>query len=118
MLYQNFSIFSNVTKIKVDDNAIGNGLSNSGDLIIIRNSTGNLMDAVNYTDFVSITEGYTLERIDPLDANSSSNWKSSLSLNGTPGYRNSVTPLDNDIAVYTDNIHLIQQILHQEQGSI
>ncbi len=99
VLYQNFSIFTNANRIKVDDNAIGNGLSNSGDVILIRNSTGDLIDAVNYTGFTSVSEGFTLERIDPLDTNSSSNWKSSLSLNGTPGYRNSVTPLDNDLTV-------------------
>ena len=103
VLYQNFSIFTNVTRLKVDDNAIGNGLSNSGDLISLRNSTS-LIEAINYTDFPSITEGYTLERIDSFDANISSNWKSSLALNGTPGYRNSVTPSEHDLSVYAENI--------------
>ncbi len=72
----------NGTKICVDDNSLGNGLSNSGDSVTIFNSTFNT--SLDYS-FITLTDnGYSLELVDFGDT-----WKESLIANGTPGYKNS-----------------------------
>lgn len=72
-------------------------LTNSGDKISIRNTTGSADDSVTYTDQwygdpVKAQGGFSLERIDQqLNCLLPSNWKASNSINGgTPGVANSV----------------------------
>jgi hypothetical protein len=45
-IYENFFIPNNTIRLYVDDSSIGNGLSNSEDKLILKNSTGNAIDAV------------------------------------------------------------------------
>ena len=79
------------------------GLINSGELIILKDIRGNVMDSIWYSDkwhnknFVS-TKNISLERINPkLNGNDPSNWSSSADLlGGTPGKRNSI---------FTDNLN-------------
>jgi len=47
-VYNNFKVLYNTTKLYVDDEAIGNGLSNSGDIISLYNKNGNLIDNLTY----------------------------------------------------------------------
>lgn len=73
------------------------GLVNSGELILLNDARGNVIDSVWYSDkwhnknFIS-TKNISLERINPiLSGNDSKNWSSSVNFIGaTPGKRNSI----------------------------
>ena len=73
------------------------GLVNSGELILLKDVKGNVIDSVWYSDkwhndnFVS-TKNISLERINPkLSSNDESNWSSSTNpLGGTPTAQNSI----------------------------
>jgi len=78
------------------DGRIGNGLGNSGDTLVLKNSLGTVIDTVNYSDNWADSgadgTGSSLELVDPSsDNNDSSNWVASTPANdyGTPGVRNS-----------------------------
>jgi len=79
-IYENFSIPFNTTRLYIDDSNIGNGLGNNEDKLILKNSTGNFSDAVEWsydykdvpgipTDLVD--EGHSLSRHSDLDTNNS-----------------------------------------------
>jgi Lamin Tail Domain/FlgD Ig-like domain/CARDB len=86
------------------------GLVNSGELILLKDVKGNVIDSVWYSDkwhndnFVS-TKNISLERINPkLNSNDESNWSSSTNpLGGTPTAQNSIftdnTMLESNISV-------------------
>lgn len=72
-------------------------LNNAGDLLELRDSTGALMDAVNYSDAWYQDEekangGYTLEQVNPFaNCSGAANWiGSNASQGGTPNIQNSV----------------------------
>ena len=79
------------------------GLVNTGELILLSDVRGNVIDSVWYSDkwhndnFVS-TKNISLERINPLlNGNDESNWSSSVNtLGGTPANENSI---------FTDNLN-------------
>ncbi len=79
------------------------GLVNSGELILLKDVKGNVIDSVLYSDkwhndnFAS-TKNISLERINPkLNSNDESNWSSSTNpLGGTPTVQNSI---------FTDNLN-------------
>ena len=72
----------NGTKLCVDDNSLGNGLSNSGDSVTIFSTTFNI--SIDYSNIALTDNGYSLELVEFGNA-----WKQSLIINGTPGYKNS-----------------------------
>ncbi|NWF90915.1 MAG: lamin tail domain-containing protein [Ignavibacteriaceae bacterium] len=73
------------------------GLINTGELILLKDARGNVIDSVWYSDkwhnknFI-ITKNISLERINPdLNGNDSKNWSSSVSpLGASPGSSNSI----------------------------
>jgi len=90
---------SNVTILNISSL----GLVNSGELILLKDVKGNIIDSIWYSDkwhndnFVS-TKNISLERINPnLNGNDESNWSSSVDvLGGTPAKVNSI---------FTDNLN-------------
>ncbi|MEE9450247.1 MAG: lamin tail domain-containing protein, partial [Ignavibacteriaceae bacterium] len=75
-------------------------LNNNGDKIILLDSLNRTIDSLQYLSAWGGNDGRSLEKIDaelsPID---STNWATSVSIyNGTPGYINSVTQKDYDIA--------------------
>ncbi len=73
------------------------GLVNTGELILLKDVRGNLIDSVFYSDKwhnknIASTKGKSLERINPhLYSNDPLNWSTSVNfLGGTPGYQNSI----------------------------
>jgi hypothetical protein len=86
-------------KMIISDNSFGaTGMANTSDRPVkLLSPTASLLDQRFYT--ADNTSGYSEEKIimnhDSLDAN----WSNSLVFNGTPGYRNSVTLLNNDICL-------------------
>ncbi len=81
----------------VDDNSIGNGLSNSADSLFLMDSTGAVVDRMGW-DETPVT-GYTLEKVQLGDCTNPGNWRPSLKLQGTPGTINSVAGQVVDLAL-------------------
>jgi hypothetical protein len=81
------------------------GLVNTGELILLKDVKGNVIDSVRYSDkwhndnFVS-TKNISLERINPnLGANDPNNWSSSVERVGaTPGKQNSIYTVNLNVA--------------------
>ncbi|HEY2722295.1 MAG TPA: lamin tail domain-containing protein, partial [Chitinophagaceae bacterium] len=78
-------------------------LDNDGDLLILSDENGNVIDAVDYSNLWYQNElkkegGWTLEMIDTKNpCGGSSNWKASIApTGGTPGIRNSVDAIITD----------------------
>ena len=79
-------------------------LNNAGDDVVLKDSFGNTLDKLSYTDDwyqddTKIGGGYTLELINPNDpCSDASNWMASISSSGgTPGFQNSVYSNSPDI---------------------
>lgn len=73
------------------------GLVNTGELILLKDVRGNVIDSVYYSDTwnnknIASTQNKSLERINPnLNGNDPLNWSTSVnSLGGTPGNQNSI----------------------------
>lgn len=73
------------------------GLSNDGELILLKDAAGNIIDSVVYSSHwhnrnINITKNKSLERINPeLDGNYPQNWNTSVDyLGSTPGRQNSI----------------------------
>lgn len=81
------------------------GLVNTGELILLKDVKGNIIDSVWYSDkwhndnFIS-TKNISLERINPnLGANDANNWSSSVdNIGATPGIQNSIYTVNPNIA--------------------
>jgi len=78
--YENFSISNDTIKLYIDDSSIGNSLGNNGDKLILKNETGEIIDAVewiiDYEDVPgapanSALENHSLSRYNNVDANNS-----------------------------------------------
>jgi len=73
------------------------GLVNTGELILLKDARGFVIDSVYYNSNwnnknIAVTKGKSLEKINPgLDGNDPLNWSTSVnSLGGTPGNQNSI----------------------------
>ncbi|MBL0060325.1 MAG: lamin tail domain-containing protein [bacterium] len=74
------------------------GLSNSsGEIVSIQNMGGNLISEYRYS--VGNESGHSDEKVRLNLGNDTTNWHNSIALQGTPGFRNSVTPPDRDLGV-------------------
>ncbi|MBK9097181.1 MAG: lamin tail domain-containing protein [bacterium] len=82
------------------------GLVNTGELILLKDVKGNVIDSIWYSDkwhndnFIS-TKDISLERINPnLGANDANNWSSSVAqIGATPGKQNSIYTVNPNIAL-------------------
>lgn len=87
------------------------GLANSGELILLKDARGNVVDSVFYSDKwnnknIETTKGKSLERINPtFNGNDPLNWSTAVNaLGGTPGKPNSIfTENPNQLASITIN---------------
>lgn len=96
----NFSSLGNVAGVS---GLSSSSLTNSGTELILRDSTGTLLHAVNYSDqwyedAAKIAGGWSLEMVDVNNpCAGSNNWKASVAgLGGTPGQVNSVAASNPD----------------------
>jgi hypothetical protein len=85
--------------LTIDDAAFGSGgLSNSAaESILLISNSGDTIASYQYS--LGNTPGHSDEKILLSADDSAGNWGNSLGLNGTPGSRNSVVPLENDLTV-------------------
>ncbi|NQV41639.1 MAG: lamin tail domain-containing protein [Candidatus Marinimicrobia bacterium] len=76
--------------ISTDGSFGSGGLSNSGESVLIQSPDSSISSEMSW---VSATQnGFSWERVSVNSEDSQSVWQQSLEINGTPGYRNSVTP--------------------------
>jgi len=101
--------------IKVDDKAIGNGLSVKDSLFII-NADGYTVDSLGWEQ--AVKPGYSLEKIRLHLPNIFSNWKSSRDSLGTPGRTNSVEPLSVDGILLPASLDLTESKLSKSEKTI
>lgn len=85
--------------LKIDNNNFGSaGMANSSNRIIhLVNASGAIIDAYTYS--ANNAKGISDEKIILNKDSSSTNWKNSLTINGTPGKENSVSPKKYDLSV-------------------
>ncbi len=75
-------------------------MNNSGDGIGLYDNLGNLVDTMNYLPSYGGSTGRSLERVDYLGGNDSTNWAECVDTAGaTPGTENSVAILPYDVAM-------------------
>jgi hypothetical protein len=75
-------------------------LNNGGDVVVLRDADGVLIDSISYDGGWNSVRGSTLERMHPLRGFDHDNCGASAHVDaGTPGVRNSRTPPDIDCAV-------------------
>lgn len=79
--------------------AIGNGLSNSGDAIFLITATGDTVDTIGWDQ--DIAPGHSLEKVILDDCTLPGNWRPGMQLLGTPGGPNSVAGQEIDLALET-----------------
>ncbi|MBZ0198557.1 MAG: lamin tail domain-containing protein [Ignavibacteriaceae bacterium] len=85
--------------LKIGDNSFGSsGMANTtGRQLKFISSAGDTTSSYTYT--ANNTSGYSDEKIILNNNNTATNWSNSLTLDGTPGFRNSVSPLQFNLAV-------------------
>lgn len=95
-------------------------LNNSGDLIGLFDSLGIVSDSIPYLDDWGGGSGRSLERrhVDSASA-SAANWTTTLHTEGaTPGNINSISPVPNDLAVFSEDISLSPQFPEKGQTAV
>jgi hypothetical protein len=102
-VYDNFNVSSNSVALHVSGSSICGGLNNDGDTVNLSDVAGNMIDSITYSDSWNPKgDGYSLERINPLEnSNSSVNWNSSKEQGGTPGRKNSILANDSTTTTTT-----------------
>ncbi|MBN1970489.1 MAG: lamin tail domain-containing protein [Candidatus Delongbacteria bacterium] len=97
--YENL-IPENVLRVLIADGSFGKyGFSNSisESVVLKKSSNGVIIDQVSYV--IDQNPGYSEERV----SFNGDIWKNSIFFNGSPGFRNSVTPFQNDISLNISN---------------
>ncbi len=104
--------------LQIDNNAFGaSGLANStGEPLLLINSAGDTVQHYRYS--TDNPPGYSDEKIIAGNGNDPSNWANSLVPGGTPGYRNSVTPFDHDLAVDASSFTYLPSLFPTTSDSI
>ncbi len=92
-------IDSNALILIIDNNAFGSsGMANSSDRnIILLNELNDTLETYTYSSDNSA--GYSDEKIDLIKNNDGTNWLNSITKNGTPGGKNSVSPKTFDLKI-------------------
>ncbi|MBU0476015.1 MAG: lamin tail domain-containing protein [Bacteroidetes bacterium] len=85
--------------LQIDNGKYGSsGMANTSDrAIYLINEIGDTIDTYTYT--ANNSAGYSDEKILVEEDNNFENWSNSSLLNGTPGFNNSVSPKNNDLAI-------------------
>lgn len=85
--------------VKISGSTFGSrGLSNSvSETITIATANNNIVAEYAYN--IDVLPGHSTEKIMMTGGDTNDNWGQSVSVNGTPGARNSITPPENDLAI-------------------
>ncbi|MDW8437652.1 MAG: lamin tail domain-containing protein [Chloroherpetonaceae bacterium] len=98
-----YNIPPEALQLRLPVSAIGNGLGNSGDAVIIRNPQGDTIQIYRYGNANAPAtpippQGVSLEKRVPNRDNSQENWGNGI-LFGTAGRQNSLTPFNRDLSL-------------------
>lgn len=98
-----YNIPPEALQLRLPVSAVGNGLGNSGDAVIIRNPQGDTIQIYRYGNANTPTtpippQGTSLEKRIPNRDNSQDNWGFGIFF-GTAGRQNSLTPVDRDLSL-------------------
>ena len=101
---------SSALVLKINDNAFGSsGMSNTSDrTLYLLNPLSDTLSTYTYS--ANNSAGISDEKILMTNDNSASNWANSLNINGTPGFKNSVTPIDFDLSLSSISITPVHPI--------
>ncbi len=92
-----------VSLFKTSNSSIGNSLGNTADSVKIYTQQGGTGILVSQFGWSTTTAGKSWEKKNadgsPSDKTPSSNWALSLTIKGTPGFVNSISPLDYDAEI-------------------
>jgi len=85
--------------LKISDNAFGSsGMANTSDRQVwLVSSSGDTLESYIYS--ANNGQSFSDEKIEMIKDSSQTNWSNSIVTNGTPGFRNSVSPLSFDLVV-------------------
>ena len=85
--------------LKIDNNSFGtSGMANTSDRPIwLINTVDDTLEAYTYS--ANNSQTFSDEKINLVKDSSTANWANSLVQNGTPGFQNSVTPVQFDLAL-------------------
>lgn len=78
--------------LSVSTSALGNGLTNTGEIISLISNVGDTLESFTLSD--DLGNGFSAEKIDLEIKNDNSNWIKTVSINGTPGKVNSQNLFD------------------------
>ena len=86
--------------LKISDNSFGtSGMANTTSRVVkLINPGGDTLFAYTYS--ANNSAGFSDEKLIQGNNNSSTNWSNSLVSNGTPGFRNSISPFQFDLSVW------------------
>ena len=103
-IYNNL-IPPDVLTLKISDNSFGtSGMANTSDRQLwLLKQNGDTLETYTYS--ANNSSAISDEKIVINKDNSSNNWENSLLTNGTPGRKNSVTPLNNDLSFSSLSIY-------------
>lgn len=98
------SLDKNAVPLTVTSKALGSrGLSNStAEPVYLISAKGDTLSLVHYS--LDCPEGHSWERVNPSGGDSPENFRPSREADGTPGYRNSVTPSDKNPALTSGSL--------------
>lgn len=96
-----YSLFPDISSTVIIPDDGFPALNNSGDLVIIRDLIDNVIDNIDYSSSWGSELGVSIERIrSDVDSNDPLNWSLSLHEDGgTPGAKNSISPLEYDLSL-------------------
>ncbi len=85
--------------LKISDNSFGSsGMANTSDRPLwLLSPVDDTLQAYTYS--ADNSRSFSDEKIELINNNSQTNWANSLNSNGTPGFQNSVTPLNFDLKI-------------------
>jgi len=85
--------------LKISDNAFGSsGMANTSDRPVwLVSSSGDTLESYIYS--ANNSQSFSDEKIEMVKDSSQTNWGNSIVANGTPGFRNSISPLTFDLAL-------------------
>ncbi|MGD8305665.1 MAG: lamin tail domain-containing protein, partial [Ignavibacteria bacterium] len=85
--------------LRITDNAFGSsGMANTSDRPLwLISASGDTLEVYTYS--ANNSRSITDEKIELVNDNSSANWGNSEIVNGTPGFRNSISPITSDLEI-------------------
>ncbi|MCL5030049.1 MAG: lamin tail domain-containing protein [Bacteroidetes bacterium] len=102
-IYKNLVPISTLI-LKISDGSFGSsGMSNTTSRpILLLNAQGDMLESYTYS--ANNSTGFSDEKIHPTKNNSIENWGNSIIQNGTPGFKNSISPANFDLMLSSINI--------------